>query len=208
VISNPKDTRTTLLDAALGCIRAQGYAATTVDDLCRAAGVSKGSFFHYFRSKEDLAVAAAAYWNESTGALFRAAPYQQISDPRARLLAYVDFRADLLQGTLPQFSCLLGTLVQEVYSSHPAIRQACREGIEGHAATLVETIAQAKARHAPDADWSAESLALFTQATIQGAFVLAKAQDSVEVAAQSIAHLRNYLSLLLPVPGSSPAERP
>ena len=39
------------LEAALRVIRTKGYAATTVDDLCATAGVSKGSFFHHFKSK-------------------------------------------------------------------------------------------------------------------------------------------------------------
>ena len=50
--------RTKLLDAALRLIRTKGYAATAIDDLCHAAGVTKGAFFHHFRSKEELAVAA------------------------------------------------------------------------------------------------------------------------------------------------------
>ena len=54
-----RDTRGKLLDAALTVIRTKGYTATTVDDICVAAGVTKGSFFHYFKSKEDLALASA-----------------------------------------------------------------------------------------------------------------------------------------------------
>ena len=53
------EARVALLDAALSEILARGYSATTVDDLCRAAGVTKGAFFHHFDSKEALAVAAA-----------------------------------------------------------------------------------------------------------------------------------------------------
>mgnify|MGYP000467532412 CR=1 FL=1 len=45
-----------------------------------------------------------------TGALFANAPYQQVADARARLLAYIDFRATLAQGELPEITCLLGTL--------------------------------------------------------------------------------------------------
>ena len=52
-------TRESLMEAAFGLVRAQGLAATSVDDICKAAGVSKGAFFHHFRSKEDLATEAA-----------------------------------------------------------------------------------------------------------------------------------------------------
>ena len=48
------DSRTRLLDAAMQVIRAQGYSATTVDDICRAAGVSRALFYFYFPAKEDV----------------------------------------------------------------------------------------------------------------------------------------------------------
>ncbi len=192
-----RDSKWKLLDAAMRVIRTKGYTATTVDDICHAAGVSKGSFFHHFESKEALALAAVEHWNALTGALFAQAPYHRIADPRERVLAYIDFRAALLQGSPPEFTCLLGTMVQETFDTHPAIREACRNGIEQHARTLVEAFAQARSLYAPDADWSAESLALYTQAVIQGAFILAKAQSSAGIAAQCIAHLRRHVELLL-----------
>ena len=67
------DARTRLLEAGRDVIRAQGYSATTVDDLCKAAGVTKGAFFHHFASKEALAIAAAGYWSDTTGAFFAGA---------------------------------------------------------------------------------------------------------------------------------------
>ena len=54
--------RAKLLDAALMVIREKGYTDSTVDDLCREAGVTKGAFFHHFKSKEELAVAAAGHF--------------------------------------------------------------------------------------------------------------------------------------------------
>jgi TetR/AcrR family transcriptional repressor of nem operon len=194
------NVRTQLLDAALRTIRTKGYGATTVDEICRAAGVSKGSFFHYFSSKESLAIAAAEHFSARADTLFAAAPYRRTGDARERVLQYVDLRSGLLQGEFPDFTCLLGTMVQETYATHPAIRQACDEAIRHHAADVARDIADAKATHAPDADWSAQSLALFTQAVIQGAFILAKAHADPAVAADCLSHLRRYIETQLPEP--------
>ncbi len=191
----PEGARTKLLQAALGVIRAKGYSATSVDELCAAAGVTKGAFFHHFASKEALAVAAAAFWSEVTGALFAAAPYHRHGDPLDRVLGYIDFRAGLLNGPVEAFTCLVGTMVQEAFGSSPAIRAACRASISGHAETLEADIEAAMARYRVTGV-TAGSLALHTQAVLQGAFILAKADAGPDVAAESVEHLRRYFKLL------------
>ena len=190
------DSRTRLLDAATNVFRVKGYASTRVEDICVAAGLTKGGFFHHFASKEELAIAAAEHWSRVSGDLFRAADYHRHADPVDRILGYVDFRKALLKGTLAEFSCLLGTLVQEVYETNPAIRIACDTSMSGHVLTLIEDFREARRLHAPDADWTAEGLALHTQAVIQGAFILAKARGSAETAADTIDHLGRYIRLL------------
>jgi TetR/AcrR family transcriptional repressor of nem operon len=191
-----KTSRELLLEAATDLIRTKGYASTTVDDLCAKAGVSKGTFFHNFTSKEVLAVAAANNWSEMTSAFFRSAPYHQKKDPLERLLGYIRFRKEILKGDLPEFTCLVGTMVQEVYSSHPEIKEACFHSIRQHAETLEVDIAEAKKVHAPKAKWSVRGLALHTQAVLQGSFILAKASGDVKLAEESIDHLENYIHLL------------
>src|SRR5579863_8352537 len=106
VLEARHESKKRILDAALHVIRAKGYSATRVEDICEAAGLTKGSFFHHFDSKEELAVAAADYWIEGTGAFFASAPYHTLDDPLDRLLAYVDFRKSLLMGELSDFTCL------------------------------------------------------------------------------------------------------
>jgi len=197
----PQNSRDKLLDAAMHVIRSRGYTATTVEDICVAAGVTKGSFFHHFKSKEDLALAAVEHWNTMTGGLFAQAAYQQLADPRDRVLAYVDLRAELLQGELPDFTCLLGTMVQETFETHPRVRDACNAGIASHAHTVAIHLAAARQRYAPEAAWDPETVALYTQAVIQGAFILAKAQGSAAIAAQCVAQLRTYIATLLGAPG-------
>jgi len=200
-------SRTRILDAALRVIRAHGYAATTIDDLCGAAGLSKGAFFHHFASKEDLALAAATHFQAMAQRIFAAAPFRLQPDPLDRVLGYVAFRKQLLRGELPDYTCLLGTLVQESYATHPAIREACNAQITSHAAAVAADIQAAIERHAPHATWTAMSLALHTQAVIQGAFVLAKARNGPALAADSLDHLQHYIRLLF-ASASQPAASP
>lgn len=190
------DSKTRLLDAALRVIREKGYAATTIDDICEAAKLTKGSFFHHFKSKEELALAAADHFATMAAGLFKSAPYHAPTDPLDRVLGYIDFRAAILRGDLPDFTCLLGTMVQETYESHPAIRAACNKHISEHAAEVAKDIALAKQKYAPHATWTAESLGLYTQAVLQGAFILAKAKHGPEVAADCIGHLRRHIEML------------
>lgn len=193
---NKTSSRELLLEAATELIRTKGYSSTTVDDLCVSAGVSKGTFFHNFNSKEDLGVSVVNRWSEVTGEFFRNAPYHLKKDPLDRVLGYVKFRKEILRGDLPEFTCLVGTMVQEVYSSHPEITEACFRSIFDHAGNLEVDIAEAKKLHAPRAKWSPKSLAVHTQAVIQGAFIIAKAGGDMKFAAESIDHLEKYIHLL------------
>jgi TetR/AcrR family transcriptional regulator, transcriptional repressor for nem operon len=191
-----QSSKTQLLSAALQIIRAKGYAATTVEDICRQAGVTKGSFFHHYRSKDELALSATAHWDAMTESFFASAPYHKHLDPLERLLGYVDFRGEILIGELPDYTCLLGTLVQETYATHPDIRAACDRGMSRHIAELTRDIEAAKKRYAPKARWSPESVGYFIQATLQGSFIFAKAKQSPDVARANLAHLRRYLKTL------------
>lgn len=202
--TNVHQSKFKLLDAALLVFRTKGYSATRIEDICDAAALTKGSFFHHFESKEGLALAAAEYWGFITGSVFASASYHSLPDPLDRLLGYVHFRKSLLQGELPEFTCLIGTMLQETYDTHPLIREACNKSICEHAATLEADIAQAIRNYHIHPRWTAKSLALHIQAVVQGAFILAKAKHGPEIAADTLDHLHRYLELLF---GKTPLAR-
>ena len=189
--------RKKLLDAGVTMIRAKGYEATSIDELCAEAGVAKGSFFHHFKNKQAFGVATAEHFAERSKAFFAAAPYQGLADPVDRLLGYVDFFKSLLTDDFGRFTCLHGTMVQEVYLTEPEIRAACDAGITSSAARLEADIAEAIAEHGIRADWTAESLAHHIQTVVQGAFILAKAKGNASIVAASIDHLRRYIEYVL-----------
>lgn len=197
--------RQKLLGAAITLIRRNGYAATSVDEICRAAGVTKGAFFHHFASKERLAVAAAGHFTDMAARWFTEAPFLALPDPADRVLGYVDFRIARLSDDLPQCSCLLGVLVQEAYATSPAIRAAAHAGIARQAGGLEPDLAAALAAAGSPLD--PRGVALHTQAVLQGAFILAKAAGSIAPARESLTHLRNYLALVLGRPVINDQEK-
>lgn len=87
------------LDASVQVIRAP---STQIEEVCEGAG--------HFKSNEDLAIAAADHFGGGAEGPFANATYQGVEDPLDRLLGYIDFRGALLQGALPDFTCLLGTI--------------------------------------------------------------------------------------------------
>ena len=196
-----------LLDATIKVVRTKGYNATRIEDVCAEAGVTKGSFFHHFRSKDDLALAALEHWKAGTRELFANAPYHLATDPLDRVLAYVDFRKTILTGELPEFTCFVGTMVQETYATNPQLRAGCESSICGHAKTLEADFEAAMRKYGVTDEVTPGSLARHTQCVIQGAFILAKATGSAAVAAESIDHLRRYLTLLFRVPGNPRSAR-
>ena len=192
----PHDSKLRLLEATLKVVRIKGYSATRVEDVCAEAGLTKGSFFHHFKSKEDLALAAAEYWRVSSIELFARAPYHGAADALGRLIAYVEFRKALLTGDLTDFTCLSGTIVQETYRTHPEISAAGARDMMDHAKMLEGDIREAMRDHGIRASWTAESLGQHIVAVLQGAFILAKATGGAAVAAECLDHLRRYINLL------------
>jgi TetR/AcrR family transcriptional repressor of nem operon len=201
--SRSSDTKARLIDSATSLVRQKGFAATSIDDICRAAGVTKGAFFHHFASKQALAVAGAEHWTARAEQLiFILPPWTKIEDPLERLLAHVDFRLAMLDGPVESFTCLVGTMVQETYVSDDAIRAACDASITAYAERLAIDIQLAIDAHGIGHEVTALDLAFHIQAVLQGAFILAKAKGDPTIARATVAHLKRYIEMLFAAPAA------
>jgi TetR/AcrR family transcriptional repressor of nem operon len=192
VADNPS-TRERLLAAAIDVIRVKGYAATRVDDIALAAGVTKGSFFHHFATKEACAREAAIYWNVQSELELAESGHRDGKTPAARVLAYIDFRISQLTGPVAKYACYVGTILQQVHDTHPELAAESAASIFHHAAIL-ETDLSAALRTDRAA---AHDLAIHVEACIQGALLIAKAEGGSQGATASLNHLRRYLEHLL-----------
>jgi TetR/AcrR family transcriptional regulator, transcriptional repressor for nem operon len=196
-LAQPRITaKTRLIDAAHALVRRQGYAATTVDEICNAAGVTKGAFFHHFASKEALAVAAADHWTMRAAPLFELPPYTRLEDPLDRLIGHIDMRLEMIDGPAEGFTCFAGTMVQEAFASSDPIRAACDASFNAYCEALAVDVQAAFDRHGIRPGITAIGLARHVQSVLQGAFVLAKAADDPAIARESVLHLRRYVLML------------
>ena len=187
------NSRERLLLAAIDAIRVKGYANTRVDDIAAAAGVTKGSFFHHFPTKEACAREAVAFWSARSQATFDGLEQRDSTLPAARVLAYLDFRISQLGGQVATYACYVGTVLQEVHDTHPDLAAESAASILGQAALLEEDLTAALGGdHA-----EAHDLAIHIEATIQGALLIAKAEGGTRGAKTSLGHLRRYLELRL-----------
>ena len=194
--SSKTNARIKLLNAAIKLVRKHGFAATSVDQLCVEAGVTKGAFFHHFPTKDALGAAAAEYWTETSSALFMEAGYNKHPDPLDRYFGYLDFREEIAAGSVEEFTCYAGTSLQECYASSDAIRIAAFDSIAGHSQRLAADLDEAIEKYGAPEDISGSSLGLYTQTVLQGAFIIAKGEGSAAPVHDAIGHLRRYVQML------------
>lgn len=197
------DARGRLLQAAHDLFTLRGYAAVGVQDLCDRAGVRKGSFYHFFESKDALAGAVIDTW----GAQFRDVLDTLTEEPiplaaKLSILVELTARGASLDEDGPVLAGPIGTLAAEVSATHPDLRRRIDAAWASWQAVLVDWIAAAiERRELRDADPIATAEAVV--AYIQGALLLAKAKDDVEVVTRLGARLPGLVGVRAPrVPSS------
>jgi TetR/AcrR family transcriptional repressor of nem operon len=172
-----------------------GYVATTVHEICTAAGLTKGAFFHHFESKEALAQVCLQAWPKRLGELHRSAAYQSLDDPVARLFGAIDLMMELFQRPEVHKSCLAGTTVQEVSETNPALREAAQACFTKGQAFFQSLLDDACRSRGITLDTA--SLAQHWMGTMQGSLLLWKASRDNVVIQHNFTHLKKYFAGLL-----------
>lgn len=189
-------TKTKLLDAAQQLMLSKGFNGTSVADICKAAAVTKGSFFHYFSSKEDLGQAVLARYMVGQIHAMQVAPFVKKHDPLARVFGYIDFVIQMSRNRETLQGCLLGGFSQDLCGTHPAIAASCG-GYFAQWATLVESdLKAAKKQYAPQATFDTKSLADHFITVIEGALILVKAKQDEKILGEQMRHFKRYVESL------------
>ena len=194
-LQNPP-TKIALLDAAMRLMLAKSYTATSVDEICQSAGVTKGSFFHYFKGKEDLGEAVLDHNWKVTHEKPLVAPSSNETDPLKRLYAYIDRFIQISQDPQIPKSCLYGNLAQELSQTHPRITARCGRGFSEWAEEIKRDLDAAKARYVPKAALDTRSLAEHFIAVYEGSLILTKAKQDPSILADNMRHFKRYIEFL------------
>lgn len=199
--------RTALIDAMRQLSLSQGFPATTVDQVCERAGVTKGSFYHHFSGKDDLGLAALqAYFDDLAGALSTGSWTKSV-EPVERLRAFLAHAADVTSGPLMSHGCLMGSFSLDLAEGSPDMRQRLSmmfAALEDVVAGLIREAASAAGR-----DVDASKLAEQFLAIVEGSIVLAKANADRATPRRGLEMFGEYLDLLLGdhAPASKPRRR-
>ena len=175
---NAKSTREHLLDVGVELMHQNGYNATGLTDILKAADVPKGSFYHHFGSKEDFAAAALEKYGmrerEHTAAILN----ETATPPLTRLRRYF---GDLVKiygqkGAIP--GCMMGRFSLEIPEESPKLRKRISASFNHWQQTIATVIRQAADRRELPAGTDPESLACFLLNSWEGALLRSQAEKN------------------------------
>ena len=193
-------TRENLLDAAQALIFERGFSATSVDKVIARAGVTKGAFFHHFKSKAELGRAVIERHAERDRAhcdrtLARA---EKLSpDPLQQVLIFVGLlqeEAEELVNPVP--GCLFASYLYQRLEFPEEVAETTAVTLAYWRDAFAGKLRAAVAAHPPKAEVLPEDLADMLLAVIEGSFVLCKAKQAPDILARQLGNYRSHLALL------------
>ena len=177
------DARQRLMDAVLNLIWTGSYGSTTVDLICDKAGVKKGSFYYFFKSKAELAAAALENdWQARRSQLDEL--FSATIPPLERIRGFCEFAYKKQAALKRECGCVLGcplyTLGSEICTQDHELRGKVQEILGYHRKYMESAIRDAAAEHLIEAPNAAEK-ARMVQAYYEGLLTQARIQNDAEV---------------------------
>lgn len=194
-------TRDKLLDAAQEMINQQGFAATSIDRIIEKAGVTKGTFFYYFKTKNDLARAlmdrhAAGDQRVLRSSMDRAEKLS--SEPLQQVLIFVGLILEVAEelDTNPQPGCLFASYCYEAGLFDDETNQVISDAMLNWRHVVGDKLRAAAQQHPPKIDVDLDNLADHLTVIFEGAFVMSRCIGGRSVFVDQIRLYRDFLELL------------
>lgn len=198
-MSTATGTKQKLLDSALALMLTRGFSETSIEDVCAAAEVTKGGFFHYFKNKESFGKAVTRHYWENMRAGWDGASFRARQDPLDRIYGFLDHYIMLSKDPAIELRCLLGNFAQELSDSHDAIRKTCVIYLAEWTEYLKKDLDEAKKRYLPKARLDTQSLAEYIVSAMEGSLLLARANRDRRINTRNFEHLRRHLKSIFEI---------
>ncbi len=186
---DPQGVRLRLLESARQRFGSSGLSGTSLDLICRDAGVTKGAFFYHFTDKDDLIEHVIGA--EADRLRTAVAGATLTGDAVDRVCGFVECLQQVALGPENHVS-LLGLAAVEG-SSSPRIRAMCTAAWGALTAELAELVETARRSERPTSTWDAERVAGLVIASYEGAWVLARASGDRGFVTTHLAVTRAWL---------------
>lgn len=195
VVTKRQPTREKIVEIACTLMRQKGFHATTLEDIVRELGMSKGSFFHYFKTKEELGYAVIESYRTRLMKIMNEAFEQADKSPLERMNLYFEtwIQNFLKKGVT---GCPCGVLAQELSDRHDGFRLKLVEIFDQFTQEWTKLFEEAKACGELYAKVDCQKLAEFLVGDFQGAILLTKTTRDIDRFRRHLVHTRNYLSSL------------
>ncbi len=178
-VKQPETTRRKLIQATTALMLRQGFNATTVDEICAEAGLTKGSFFHHFANKDDLGQAVVKAWGEFGQSMYAQA-WKQPGQPLEEIHRLFDIMDGITRRPEPCV-CLVGMLTQEMSGGHPGFRAACARELDVWTEMFRSRLEAAKQQLKPAVDFDPAEVAWLLNSLWQGSALVGKARQSTDM---------------------------
>lgn len=193
---DPDATRQKLIDATVRLMLRQGFAGTSVDMICSEAGVTKGSFFHHFESKEAIGRAAVEWWGRMGTSLYNVAWQNFSADPLQRLHQMLDIMTGFTMRKDQDCVCMVGMMSQELASTNPVMQAACAAELQNWTDNVARLLAEAKKQLKPPRDFDPKAVAWFLNSLWQGSMLVGKTAASQAMIRANLKIAREFLNSL------------
>ena len=195
------DTRERLLDAALELVNLRGFAATSIDQILERVGVTKGAFFHHFRSKNELARALIERFAAADEEVLRTnmERAERVSDdPLEQLLLFVGLMIEVAEelDARPDPGCLFATFCWESGLFEPETHRVVADAMLRWRSVLGAKLRAAAEARPTAVEIDADALADLLTVIFEGAFVMARTLPGEGVIVAQLRHYRDFLRLL------------
>ena len=185
------------IEAAQHLMTGGGYSATTIDEIIDLAGVSKGSVYHAFKSKEDLAITALEDYEQRGWEIVANGAYAREKDPVKRAIAFMK-HIEKKAPELWSHGCLLGSISMEVAGKHPNLHRRIDE-LFGEFEDGLARVFSPALKAAGVQGVTGKSLGRHMLAVIEGAIITAKSHREPKYLVEGLRHFRRYVEMLLGV---------